>query len=86
MRANLGKIAEIRLAATKLVPGPKLAHELEARYGAGIAPKIAPEPGVVPRGPKRRHHRANWPTGDRRERDLPPMRLRPTDPAPGPLT
>lgn len=58
VRAKSGKIVEIWLAATKLLPGPKLARELEARYGEGVAPHIEPEPGVVLRATDRPAERA----------------------------
>jgi hypothetical protein len=54
VRAKSGRIIEIWLAATKLVPGPTLARELTARYGDGVAPAIAPEPGVTAAADKRR--------------------------------
>jgi CubicO group peptidase (beta-lactamase class C family) len=54
VRAKSGKIVEIWLAASKLLPGPKLARELQARYGEGVARDIAPEPGVVIHDPVRK--------------------------------
>jgi hypothetical protein len=42
--AKSGNIVEIWLAATKLLPGPKLAGELRARYGDGVANFTGPSP------------------------------------------
>jgi hypothetical protein len=55
VRTRSGKIVEIWLAATKLVSGPALARELEARYGDGVACGMEPEPGVVSSAPPRPH-------------------------------
>jgi CubicO group peptidase (beta-lactamase class C family) len=54
VRGKSGKIAEIWLAATKLLPAPELARELRARYGECVATDVAPEPGVARREPERK--------------------------------
>jgi CubicO group peptidase (beta-lactamase class C family) len=70
VRDKSGKIVEIWLAATKLVPGPKLAGELQARYGEGVVREITPEPGVVvseaePKRPRRKAAQTTVRTGVR---------------------
>jgi hypothetical protein len=64
VRAASGAIVEIWLAATKLLPGPELAREMEMRYGEGVANFIGAEPGVVVHEParKRRRRRAGQAT------------------------
>jgi len=53
VRGKSGKINEIWLAATKLVPAPELARELQARYGERVATDVAPEP-IARREPERK--------------------------------
>jgi CubicO group peptidase (beta-lactamase class C family) len=59
VRAKSGRILEIWLAGTKLLPAPKLARELETRYGEGVAIDIAPEHGVVVHEQARKRRRGN---------------------------